>query len=171
MLSNVDKTRLVVRARVDAANSVVTSGQAGQDISGQDAIISRGVKTLEEREIVRVQRLSCIQRRHALNDNVAVAYNEPVSVDSLRTMSQKRIVSSKTLCKAASRRFERATHLWRRIVLGKGIGEESSNEVIDRQLQRERLVRRQALIEVWRKNELARGLLVLGSNTAHLDAH
>lgn len=167
MLSNVDKTRLVVRARVDAANSVVTSGQAGQDISGQDAISSRGVKTFEEVEIVRVQRLSCIQRRHALNDNVAVAYNEPVSVDSLRTMSQKG--SSTKPC--ASRRFERVTHLWRRIVLGIGIGKESSNEVVDRQLQRERLVCRQALIEVWRKNELARGLLVLGGDTAHLDAH
>lgn len=83
-------------------------------------------------------------------------------------MSQKGIVSK---CKAASRRFERVTHLWRRIVFGIGIGKESSNEVVDRQLQRERLVCRQALIEVWRKNELARGLLVLGGDTAHLDAH
>ena len=103
VLSNVDENRLVVRARVDAADSVGTSGQAVRDFGGQDTTLSLVVKTLEEREIIRVYWLSCSQRRKELNDHVAVAFNEPVSVDSLQMMSHKGIVSEPLpLCKAAS---------------------------------------------------------------------
>ena len=54
MLSNVGESRLVIRARVDAAHSVGTSRQARRDLGGQDAIFSRVVETLEEREFRRV---------------------------------------------------------------------------------------------------------------------
>jgi len=54
VLSNVDENRLVVRARVDAANSVGTSRQTGRDLGGQDSIIGRVVETLEERELLGV---------------------------------------------------------------------------------------------------------------------
>jgi hypothetical protein len=59
-------------------------------------------------------------------------------------------------------------HLRCCIILDKGIGKEPSIEVLDRHLQRERLIRLQALIEVWWKDKLARRLPVLGSDTAHL---
>ena len=60
------------------------------------------------------------------------------------------------------------THLRRRIILDVGIGEVPSNEVVDRQLYRERLICLQADIVIWWKDELGRRLLVLGSDTAHL---
>ena len=65
VLSNGDENRLVVRARVDAAHSVETSRQSRRDLGGQSVI--RGgyvVETLEEREHLRVQRLSRLQRRN-----------------------------------------------------------------------------------------------------------
>jgi len=131
----------MVRARVDAAHSVGTSWQAGRDIGGQDAIRSRGVETLEESEDGGVQGRGRGQRRKRLDGHMAVAYNESVSVDGLRCS----------------------------IVLGVGIDEGPSSEVVDCHLDCERLIRLQALIEIWREDELGRGLLILGSDTAHRD--
>jgi len=93
VLSNVGERRLVIRARVDATHSVGTSRQAGRNLGGQDAIFSLVVETLEEREFLRVQRLSRFQRRERLNDYVAVAFNNPISVDSLQAASHKGTVS------------------------------------------------------------------------------
>ena len=84
MLSNVDENRLVVRARVDAAHSVETCRQSRRDLSGQVTIlVGFVVETFEERERLRVQWFSRLQRRDCLNDHVAVAYNDPVIVDGL----------------------------------------------------------------------------------------
>jgi hypothetical protein len=83
VLSNGDENRLMIYARVDAAHSVGTSGQATRDLGGQDAILGCLVKTFEEHELLRIQRLNRIQSTHRLNDHVAVAYDDPVVVDSL----------------------------------------------------------------------------------------
>jgi hypothetical protein len=82
----------MVRARIDAAHSVGTSWQAGRDIGGQDAILSRVVETLEESEDGGVQRLGRGQRRKHLNGHMAVAYNGSVSVDGLQA-DHERIIS------------------------------------------------------------------------------
>ena len=74
----------MVRACVDAAYSVGASGQASRDICRQDAILSRGVETLEEREIGRVQGFSRFKRRKRLNDHMAVTFDVPVAVDGLQ---------------------------------------------------------------------------------------
>ena len=89
MLSNIDENRLVVRARVDGTHSVGTSIQARRDISGQDTILSWIVETLEEREDGRVQSLCGTQRIKLLNDDMAVAYNETISVDGLQAVFHK----------------------------------------------------------------------------------
>ena len=83
VLSNGDENRLVVHTRVDAAHSVGTSRQAKRDVGGQNAIRGRCVESFKEHELVRVQRLRRIQGRNCLNDQVAVAFNQPVFVDGL----------------------------------------------------------------------------------------
>ena len=158
----------MIRARVDAAHSVGTSRQAGRDLGGQeDAIASRVVETLEEREFLRVQRLSRFQRRERLNDYVTVAFNNPISVDGLQAASHKGTVS-KLLYQKPSKGFESIAHLRCRIVLDIRTRKPPSNEVPDSQLQGERLVLLQARIEISRKDELGRRLLVLSSESAHL---
>ena len=127
MRSNVGESRLVVRARVDAAHSVGTSRQAGRDLGGQDAIFSLVVETLEEREFLRVQRLSRFQRRERLNDYVAVAFNNPISVDRLQAASHKGTVSE-------LKGSESIAHLRCRIVLDIRARKPPSNEVPDGQL-------------------------------------
>lgn len=59
-------------------------------------------------------------------------------------------------------------HLRRRIVLDSGISKKPSFHVVDLHLQRERFILLQGRIVIVRKDELARRLLVLGSNTTHL---
>jgi len=115
VLGDTNETRLVVRARHDGAQSVDTSRQA-RDVSGQLSILSRRIETLEEREDLWVQRGGRGLIRHRLNDHVAVADDDSIFINGLR----------------------------RRIVLGVGIGEEPSMEVVDRQPQREWLTVRQA---------------------------
>ena len=83
VLSNGDENRLVVRTRVDAAHSVGTSRQASGHIGGQEATYGRCVESFKEHEYLRVQRLSRIQSRNCLNDQVAMTFNQPVFGDGL----------------------------------------------------------------------------------------
>jgi len=139
VLSDTNETRLVVGARHDGAQSVVSSRKA-RDVSGQLVIlIKRRIETLEEHEDSWVLRGGRSRRRNTLHDHVAVADDDSLVINGLR----------------------------RRIVLGVGIGEEPSMEVVDRQPQRERLTVRQARVLIWREDKLARGLFVLGTETAH----
>jgi hypothetical protein len=162
VLSDTNETRLVVGARHDGAQSVVSSRKA-RDVSGQLVIlIKRRIETLEEHEDSWVLRGGRSRRRNTLHDHVAVADDDSLVINGLQGVPQV------TVSESCTRKHERIAYLRRRIVLGVGIGEEPSMEVVDRQPQRERLTVRQARVLIWREDKLARGLFVLGTETAHL---
>ena len=98
-----------------------------------------------------------------MNDYVTVALNNPISVDGLQAASV-----SELLHQEPSKGFESIAHLRCGIVLEIRTGKKPGNEVPDGQLQGERLIRLQAHIEISRKDELGRRLLVLSSESAHL---
>jgi hypothetical protein len=138
MLSNSDKNRLVVRSRVDRRQPVGTRRETTSDIGGKNTVLCCIIETLEERELLRVRHGRLGERVQEVNNDVRVSLNAAIAGDLLR----------------------------RREVVLLSVHEEAGVKVVDRHLDRERLILVESLT-VHREDELRRGHLRLGSNDTH----
>ena len=131
----------MIHSRVDHCNPVITSGQTCGYNGRQDAILRRGVQTLEINEILRVRRRRLVEPSQLFNHYMRMSQNVPTRVDLLRA--------------------GHISLLW--------VREPTGLEVADCDLDGERLVFRERL-EVWRENKLGRGHVIHTRKDAHRDS-
>lgn len=150
MLGDSDEDRLVVRSAVDGRQLVRSLGEAVGDFGGQDAVDSGCVDALEEGEFDIVEHGARSERVDLLNHNVCP---RPHTCISSITIFKRRGMLTRVpddLAVAVRLGRSREVRLLR-------IGERASLEVLDGQLNVERLVRRDR-IEVGRVLELQSGV-------------
>lgn len=128
MLSNRPKDRLMVCASVDGREAVSTGRQPARDVSRQNTIYGGQVEALEEREHVRIQRGSLIERIQLLDDDVRVANDSAGAIDLA----------------------------WGSIVIGLRVDEVARHHIGDRHGDREVLIGRDVAEVCWER-ELRRG--------------
>ena len=77
VLRDGDKRRLVVRRGVDRRELVKAAGETAGDVCAEDAVHGNVVEALEEREVLRIHRLSGCERGDLLYDGVRVPLGAP----------------------------------------------------------------------------------------------
>lgn len=83
MLRNSNNNRLMVSSRVDRCKTVDTSRKTVRDVSGNNAVLSCTVDTLEEREPGWVSWCGLVECLQLLNDDVGVADDVALAVNSV----------------------------------------------------------------------------------------
>lgn len=83
MLSNSNQARLVISSSINGRKSINSRWQSTRDISSQDT--SSIVEPLEESKLGRVGRVSLIEGRETLNDDMGMPLNIACIVHDLRS--------------------------------------------------------------------------------------
>lgn len=169
---------------MDRRHSVLSRSEALRNIGTELAVVGRGVQTLEERKVERVEGLGVVKVLHLLDNNTARSEGQfgiqlmgtgdgllgmcdqdalPVDLLGCRKVAAI-LVSELSSANAMGRRRRRVG----RYALLLSIREETSVHVLDRNRGSEGLVRRNG-VKVLRVGELGRRHLGLCNNVTHGD--